>query len=408
VALGACTGIFQGTLPEHPQSWCSLGSGAVLEVGAAEADITPPGPVYLAGYSMARVSTGVFSPLAARALVLRCGGQKVAIVGIDNLGLQREDAEWIKSGIAGFQNGAVFLCSSHTHAGPDLVGFWGAYFLSSGRDPEYLGLVRQRIVEAVAAADANAREARLFRGEAWLPPRDLVRNSKRPEVFDRRLTVLQARDAHGGAPLGALLHLSCHPEVLRRGNDKVSSDFVGALCDAWRKEGLGQAVFVNGALGAMVTPGISPTGEAGVGLMGQRVLELCRQALAGAQEEPVERIEVRRRDVFSDFTSPALRIGRLSLAIPRAVYSGQVRTTVGYLRVGDVEIATVPGEMEPGLAARIRRDCGRPNLLILGLVDDELGYLLGERDARNPRFGYERLMSPSADCGERVLEALVR
>lgn len=381
---------------------------AGFEIGAAAADITPRGEQYLGGFALARSGSEIFSRLEVRAFVVRCGGLQVAIVGIDNLGLMREDVEWMKSGIAGFANGAVFLCSSHTHAAPDLVGFWGRWFLSSGRDRAYLAQVRKGVVDAVAAAAASARPARLWLAEAALPPRGLVKNSKRSEVFDRRITVLQARDAVSGEPIAALLHLSCHPEVLRRGNVKVSSDYVGALCDAWRAAGLGEPVFVSGALGAMVTPGISPNGEEGVPLMGARLCELAKAALPAAREVQPRGLEVRRRDVFSPFTSPALLLGRLSLVIPREVYGGMVRSTVGYLRLGDVEIATVPGEMEPTLAARIRRESGKPNLLVFGLVDDELGYLLSEDDARNPRFGYERLMSTAVDVGERVLAALLR
>ena len=37
-----------------------------------------------------------------------------------------------------------------------------------------------------------------------------------------------------------------------RRNTKISADFVGVLCDEWRARGHGQAVFVNGALGAMI------------------------------------------------------------------------------------------------------------------------------------------------------------
>ena len=48
------------------------------------------------------------------------------------------------------------------------------------------------------------------------------------------------------------------------------------------------------------------------------------------------------------------------------------------------------------------------NLCIFGLVDGELGCLMSEQDARIPRFGYERMMSPSAETGEQVREALVK
>ena len=64
--------------------------------------------------------------------------------------------------------------------------------------------------------------------------------------------------------------------------------------------------------------------------------------------------------------------------------------------------------MEPGMAERIRRQAMRPNLLVFGLVDDELGYLMSLKDAVDPEFAYERSMSPCVDAGERVLQALLR
>ena len=330
---------------------------------------------------------------------------RVAVVGIDNVGLQRDDVEWIKSGIAGFQNGCVFLCSSHTHAAPDLIGFWGYYFLSSGRDRDYLTQVRRGVAKAVAAATARLRPAVLVRGEARIPRQGLVRNSNRSGLFDPRFTVVQARDAETGEPLGALLHMACHPEVMRRRNTLVSADFAGALCARWRAAGLGEPVFVNGALGAMVTP--QPHGTEGMEVMGDGLFAVAQRALDTARPVSGGVIEVRRSDLYMPLSSPGLLLGRLTLAIPRRSFEGQLRTSVGYLRIGSIEVACVPGEMEPALAARLRRACGKPDLLLFGLVDDEVGYLMREVDARDELFDYERIMSPVVDAGERVFRALV-
>ena len=408
-ALSACTGLFQGQLPDHAATYHARGDGGPLLVGAGEADITPRDEQYLGGFSLNRIAEGVHLPLKARALVCELGGQRIAIVGVDNLGLQRDDVEWIKSGLAGFPNGNVWLCSSHTHAAPDLVGLWGHYLLTSGRDRGYLVRVRDGVVAAVAQAAAAVRPARLVRAEAWLPPEGLVKNSNRPGVFNRRATVLQAYDATSGAPFAALLHVVCHPEVMRRKNTLVSPDFVGPLCDLWKAAGLGQAVFVNGELGAMVTPDVRAATIDVVDKVhytGELLFELLRGALRSAREVPVAALEVRRRDVYLPVAAFGLRLARLTLAIPRTMYGGRLRTSVGWLRIGDVEIAAVPGEMEPGLAARIRGETLRPDLLFFGLCDDEVGYLMAERDARDELFAYERSMSPSPDSGERVRRAL--
>lgn len=394
----------QDARPEQPQTFHRQASGDRLLVGAAEEDITPAESVYLGGFGMNRTSTGVHLPLKVRAITFAVGDMRIAIVGIDSLGLERDDVEWIKSGVYGYQNGCVFLCSSHTHAAPDLIGIWGPYFLASGRSREYLTQVRTAVARAVATATERARPAVLVRGDALTPPTGFIRNANRRGVFDRRLTVLHARDAETGAPLGTLLHVGCHPEVLRRDNTLISSDFVGELCDGWRDAGHGQAVFVNGALGAMISP--QPANEEGIGPMADALLAAAERAVADAQPIESPDLEVRRRDLFMPLTSPGLALGRLTMVLPRRAYEGEVCSTVGWLRIGTFLAACVPGEMEPTLAHRIRAASGEPDLLIFGLTDDEIGYLMREVDARDPEYAYERSMSPVADTGEYVFDAL--
>jgi hypothetical protein len=373
----------QAPLPDRAQSYARIAVTSELRVGAAEADISPDDLPYLGGFDLARRATAIDTPLRARALVVVAGPQKIAIVGVDNLGLERQDADWIKAGITGFPFGNVFLAASHTHAGPDLIGMWGYYFLTSGRDTAYLAKVRRGVAKAVADALAKAQPARLVRGLARVPERGLFKNPNRAGVFDRDLHVVQAQSADG-APLGTLLHLACHPEVLGRSRSELSADFV-----------------------AMVTPDIGVRDRAGAAWMGDWLSSLADASLASATPVPIDAVEVRRRDVYIPMESFGLTLGRLTTVIPRPTHRGMLRSTVGYLRLGSIEICCVPGEMEPGLAERIRRLTGRPDLMVWGLVDDELGYLMAEPDARHPLFAYERSMSPSADSGERIVRALV-
>lgn len=405
-ALAGCTGLFHRALPDRVATWEQTAVGGELRVGAAERDVTPQVGGYLAGFDLARTSTGVASPLKVRALVLVLGQRRLALVGIDNLGVMREDADWIKGGIEGFANGDVFLCASHTHAGPDLIGLWGFYLWSSGRDPDYLRQLSRATAEAVAEALAVAAPAQLTRGTGRIPAHGYVKNANRAGCFDRRLVVVHARALDDGRPLGTLLHLACHPEVMPRGNTEICADFVGSLCDGWREAGLGQAVFVNGALGAMVSPAFPERNADGVRQMGADLVAIARAALAAGEPLPVDAIEVRRRDVYLPLTSMGLKLGRLTAVIPRDLYGGYVRSTVGWLRIGGLRAIAVPGEMEPALAQRIRGRLGAPDLLVFGLCDDELGYLMREQDARDPLFAYERGMSPCVRAGEMIEAAL--
>lgn len=404
--LGACTGIFQRKLPTVAAGCDHLAAGSELRVGAAERDITPDIGGYLAGFTIGRTSTSVASPLKARAMVLGLGDRRFAIVGIDNLGAMRDDVDWIKSGLAGFANGDVFVCSSHTHAGADLIGLWGYFLMTSGRDRAYVAKVRAAVAAAVAEAWERAEPARLVHGQERIAARGFVKNANRSEVFDRRIDVIHARSVTGDKPLGTLLHFACHPEVLPRRNTAISADYVGALCDGWRDAGLGQAVFLNGALGAMVSPGLPERDMSGVAKLGGELLRLSQQALAHAEPLPVPSIEARRRDVYLPLRTLGLKLGRLTTVIEREMHEGMVRSTVGYLRIGSLQCIAVPGEMEPVMAQRVRARLHLPDALLLGLCDDELGYLLRGEDARDPEFAYERSMSPCADAGEIIAEAL--
>lgn len=405
--LPGCAGVFQHARPAEPMRYVhtTAATGDVL-VGSAERDITPPVGGYLGGFDLARTSTRVASPLKVRVLVVATGGRHLAIVGIDNLGLMREDVDWIKRGLVGFAAGDVFVCASHTHAGPDLIGLWGYWFLSSGRDREYLAAVRRATAAAVAEARAVAAPAHLRLGQSLLPPEGLVKNANRAGVFDRRLHVLHATAVADGRALGTLLHLACHPEVMPRRNTAISADFVGVLCDRWRERGHGQAVFVNGALGAMISPAVKERDERGVAAFGEQALAVAEAALAAAAPLPVDTLEVRRADVYLPMASMGFRIGRLTTVLQRELYDGAARSTVGYLRLGAFEAAAVPGEVEPALAEQLRRDVGKPGLLLFGLCDDEVGYLLRAQEARDPEFAYERSMSPCRDAGEIVRRAL--
>ncbi len=408
-ALAACAGVFQHDRPERPMRYeleVQVGP-AGLAVGSAERDITPIVGGYLAGFDPARTSTRVAHPLKVRALVLATAQRRFAIVGIDNLGVMREDADWIKRGLAGFANGDVFLCASHTHAGPDLIGLWGQWFLSSGRDRDYVAAVRAATVAAVAEARANAAPARLLHGEALLPGTGLVKNANHAGLFDRRLTLLHAVALDGDRPLGTLIHFACHPEVMPRRNTAISADFVADLCDDWRARGHGQAVFVNGALGAMVSPDVEPRDETGVRAFATRARDVAEHALRTASPLPVDAIEVRREDVYLPMASFFFRIGRLTTVLERELFDGDARSTVGWLRIGAFEAIAVPGEMEPAFAQQVRAACGRPRLVVFGLCDDEVGYLLRLQDARDPEFAYERSMSPCLTAGERVRTALL-
>jgi hypothetical protein len=157
----------------------------------------------------------------------------------------------------------------------------------------------------------------------------------------------------------------------------------------------------------MISPDLAPRDDRGVVRFGEHVAEVAAAAVALAPPLPVDAIEVRRADVYLPMISPGFRFGRMATVLQRELYDGAARSTVGWLRLGAFEAIAVPGELEPVFAEQLRRALRKPELVVFGLCDDEVGYLLRDRDAVDPEFAYERSMSPCRSAGERVAAALL-
>ena len=78
-------------------------------------------------------------------------------------------------------------------------------------------------------------------------------------------------------------------------------------------------------------------------------------------------------------------------------------------------MATVPGELLPKLGLAIKdklRAAGAQVTGIIGLANDELGYILPKEDYRypfnplNPKDHYEETMSISKEIGPKLMEAV--
>src|SRR4030095_5537934 len=105
------------------------------------------------------------------------------------------------------------------------------------------------VTEQVAAAINQAldrlkpAELRVASGEA---KGKIAYNYYAPDLFDRRVSVLQVRGLDGQA-IGTLVNYAIHPEVLGSAQGILSPDLVGPLCDRIEEAAGGIALFMNGA-----------------------------------------------------------------------------------------------------------------------------------------------------------------
>src|SRR5262249_25938642 len=158
------------------------------------------------------------------------------------------------------------------------------------------------------------------------------------------LSVLQAVAADG-RPITTVVHFACHVEGLEAGARELSADFPGYMCAQLKKDGLGQPVFLNGALGGMVTGDNPARTHDQAAATGLGLAALVRDLAGSAQPAATFAFSFETRPVEIPMTNPKFKpmydAGRQKL------YRGRVRTDMTYVRLGEAQIVTIPGELLP-------------------------------------------------------------
>lgn len=435
-----------------------------LRAGFGESDITPAlqddRPVWLAGYGQGRAATGVHDPLSARCVALDDGQRKIALVSVDLIGLQYPQTKRIREKLAGFDY--VLIASTHNHEGPDVIGIWGRNAISRGVDDEYLSLVVDRVVESVRAAETQMTEVSAEFGTA--EDENLLRDSRQPYVFDGVLRVIAFHASNGRKPAGLVVQWNCHPEALGSRNTLISADFPWATVAALKKQYDCPVVFFSGAVGGLMAP---PGGrfkndrgeplESGqyefAQFYGEAVANLAAKAIDGAKPIEVTPFVVSAKAVAIPLENPvygaARSIGILQREGRRWTGDGEdlgepvgaqesaegpiaVETEVAYLRLGELHVAAIPGELYPELVYGRFQEPADPGAdfpdaplelpvakampgekwMLLGLANDEVGYIIPKRQwDQAPPFAYGRPKSQYGEinsCGPEVAPILMQ
>lgn len=220
-----------------------MGSGQLV-AGAAVADITPAGPVFLFGYpNVLRWSSGVSDPLLASALFLSDGETSVLFIAANLIFIGTGHAREIRKRIAArvpvpAQN--ILISATHTHSGPATIDY-----LSNGHDrvvpkadSAYLHLVADRIVDAAVRAFAAVEPARVGLGVA--NGKGVGTNRRDPlGPADPEVPVLLVSRAQSNTHIAAMLVYSMHPTVLHEDSTLISGDFPAFTVQYLQRHGLG-------------------------------------------------------------------------------------------------------------------------------------------------------------------------
>lgn len=384
-----------------PQSDAFSSQGESWSMGFGAAEIPLPEdsdqPLYIAGYHAGREIEGVLDLQRASAVWIDVGQGGVLLIGIDCVGLGNDTVNAIRQKLQVFchKTGCVSVnvYATHTHAGIDTLGLWGPA-AQNGKNDAFMANLIDAAAQAAQKAYDDRTEGALYFGSTV--PEDLLFDSREPQEYDPALYQLRFVP-HDTANNGIrLLSYAAHAESLRGGNTLLSRDFPGAVADAIMQATGDEVMYLPGAIGGLImTREITEPFDA-VENMKQTAKILTDAALSIQNETAL---------------SPALAISTVPMEIPLdntlffyykflGILGNEVsrgRSMTGYLlhselsvfQMGDVTLALIPGEIFPELVSgqglgrgdpealgAIAQRHGVQNLLIVGLCNDELGYII--------------------------------
>ncbi len=388
-----------------------------LTVGYAQATITPAldRPVYLAGFGRNRRAQSVHDDLFVRALALNGAGATVVLAAVDLIGLTRHVVQEIESAVRQIAPAVqLVVAATHTHHGPDTLGLWGPDEVTRGVDEEYLAHLQQAIAATALDALHRMRPADLRTASAQVT--GIARNARDPAITDEELSCLQFVAAGQNKPLATLLVYPCHPEVLWDDNPHITSDYLDAMRRVVERTTGAPCIGMVGALGGMMTPAMPGNTFEDAERMGVILGEAALAALTGARAHAIEYVGYRRRVYDLPLANPLFQMALEAGLLTGLLNDGDTLTTeAGLLRLGDAAIFFMPGEVLPrlGLAYKQQmRSAGIRHAVLVGLANDELGYILPADDfifpddPFEPGAHYEESMSVGIDAGPALSAAL--
>ena len=361
---------------------CSSPVVAELQVGISEIEVTPSvdadHTVFMAGYGWNRKATGVHDPLYARCTVLSDGKKRIALVSVDVVGLQFPTVERIRSTIPAKSFDYVMISSSHNHEGPDTIGIWGANPFRRGVDESYVTSLVEKVAKCIADADKSKTQVTVQYGTAT--DERLVRDSRQPSVKDATLRLLrfEKQTATGPKTVGLLVQWNSHPEALGPNNTLITADFPYETIRQLKAEYNCPIAYYSGAVGGLMAPPRDQfRGKDGKLLKegdfayaeayGAAVAELAMKANESATPITLEPISIAASRIAIPVKNPLYRAAAVAKVVSRnrVKWMGDfdkantpigkdtprdemcIQTEVGFLRLGELSVACVPGEIYP-------------------------------------------------------------
>ncbi len=392
---------------------------ADLQVGVGQRVITPDPLLPISGgVGIPRPAEKKLGDLTARAVALKDGETTVVLVSLDLLGFPRVLCDRVRALVPNVVADNILISSTHTHSAPDTYAFPDGKGGHTA-DLKYIDFVCRQAAAAINDAVKDIRFAHLKIGTGETTRR-IAYNFYAPDLYDRRMSVIQALQPDGKV-ITTLVNFAIHPEVLGNGTGALSPDLVGPLNDRLEKQYGGMAIFINGALGGMITADNRDLDRPSDPRRGYwhdlRIWDEClrighnmaAEATEILQEAPLQenaKLAVQHRHIKLPVESDVIWavVENSPLNYPRGK-DRTVMTQISLITLGNAQLLTIPGEAMPNIGFYLTRKMKGDHNLLLGLTHDAFGYILTEVDFNSfKRYDYVSQTSLGEQTGEILMD----
>lgn len=396
------------------QSCTDSSESKLLQVGASVKNITPNAGAYIAGDANNRQFTGVHDSLYVKALVFSDAKNSLAIVTFDCIGLLYPELLRIRKEVSkqlkdkSFNVNNIVMASTHTHAGPDVVGIWGPNQLTSGIDSVYMNhLIKQAasaIVDAwTKSAPAMASYAVTEFGADW------VYNISDSLTIDRSLNAIQFKNAQDKS-IATITAFACHPTIMDAATTLVSADYVYGLYKHLDGKMGGVNLFLQGAIGGWVQPEFEKKQFEVAEKRGKELGEAVENMLQKSTPFDCDTISFKSSTIHLPISNPGFQQLAAAGVINRII-TDSVRTEIAWFTVGNACFATHPGETTPvySLETKSLMKNNGPKIVI-GFGMDAVGYIMSpdffQADTKLKHIEYLTSMSIDKEAGPVLMRRI--
>jgi len=373
-------------------------------------DVTPEKPLPVSGgVGPSHAATKTIGRLNVRALVLEQDGTRVAICSTDFLGFPGVLCEKVHKQVSGIPAENILIGATHNHSGPDCYGFPDETGKTSC-DLDYLNDVCKKLAEAINEAVGELQPAVVRIGTDRAQGK-IAYNYYAERLYDPRCHVIQVLDPQH-EPVATLVNYACHPEVIGADQGILCPDFVGPLYERIEAQGGGVGIFMNSALGGMVTADCRGPNGKDVQTWDECIRighRLADEALRIAGSAPIQsdpKLSCHSKTVTLPVENAMLRqvvqLSPLGFALDD---ENSIQTRLNVVNLANAQMLTIPGEAMPNIGYYLKRKMHGQHNFLFGLTNDAFGYILAKVDWDSfERYEYITRTCLGENTGEILIE----